>query len=261
MLRRNVTSTKVSGVSINLVQEAAMQTLNSDQISHRNGISAGLLSLALLVGLLITPAVFGQGTVQFNTRLTAGSPPYYTQVFLAGVDEIVKSGNTAANLPAGTQTYTGSPLTGSGWSAQLFALPGSTIPVGPMTSYGVLVNDTMVAGFGTTTFRTGTSAGSVAGITATLPNIAPDAASAVLQMRVFPTVFGTWANAVAAFNSGSPGGIIGASPMFVVNQIGGSINPSPQLTGVSFSIGVPEPSGFALTGLGMAALLISRRRK
>jgi hypothetical protein len=127
--------------------------------------------------------------------------------------------------------------------------------------YGVPINDTFVASFPTTTFRTGTSAGCVALTTATLPNIAPDAPSAVLQMRVFPTSYGSWSAAVAAFNLGNPAAQIGASPAFVVNRIGGNMNIPPQLTMVSWSLpGIPEPSGVALVALGLACLLASGRR-
>jgi hypothetical protein len=84
----------------------------------------------------------------------------------------------------------------------------------------------------------------------------------VLQLRVFPTSFGTWAGAVSAFQLGNPLALIGSSPAFVVNQIGGLVNTPPQLTGVSFSVvAAPEPSSFALAGMGLASLLIFRRRK
>jgi hypothetical protein len=220
--------------------------------------------LLTTAALAIVTSALAQGTVTFNTRLTAGFPPYYSQVFSPEPSDpsTQRTGNTSLNLPAGGQTYGGAPLTGNGWTAQLWAIPGSTIPVGPTTSYGVLLTDNFIAATPTTTFRTGTSAGSVAGTTATLPNVLADAASAVLQMRVFPTSFGSWAAAVAAFNSANPGAFLGASPMFVVNQIGGSVNTPPQMTGVSFSmVAAPEPSSFALAGLGMASLLIFRRRK
>jgi hypothetical protein len=202
----------------------------------------------------------GQGTVQFATRLTLGTPPYYTQVFMPD-SPANKTGNTANNLPAGTQVYNSAALTGSGWTAQLFSIPGSTFPSGPFTSYGVPVSDPYAAAFPTTTFRTGTSAGSVAAVTATLQNVAPDAPSAVLQMRVFPTSYGSWAGAVTAYNSGDPIALIGASPAFVVNLIGGPINTTPpQMTMVSWSLPVPEPSSAALVGLGAACLLALRRR-
>jgi len=218
--------------------------------------------LLTTAALAIVTSALAQGTVQFNTRLTLGSPPYFTQVFMPEAGGQQKTGNTAANLPAGTQTYTGAPLTGSGWSAQLFSISGNTLPAGPFTPYGVPVTDTFASSAPVTTFRTGTSAGAVSPNTSTLANVAADAASAVLQMRVWPSSFGSWASAVAAFQANDPLALIGASPAFVVNLIGGSINGPPQLTGVSFSVvPAPEPSSFALAGMGLASLLIFRRRK
>ena len=221
--------------------------------------------------LLLTTAVLGlvasafaQGTVQFATRLTASTTPYYTQVFFPepGNEAVQKTGNTALNTPAGTQTYGGAALSGNAWTAQLFSIAGNTLPAGPFTSYGVPVSDPFAASTPSTTFRTGTSAGSVALATATLQNVGADAASAVLQLRVFPTSFGSWSAAVAAFQLGNPLALIGSSPAFVVNAIGGSVNTPPQLTGVSFSlVAAPEPSSFALAGMGLASLLIFRRRK
>jgi hypothetical protein len=220
--------------------------------------------------LLLTTAVLAiavgataQGTVQFKTRDTLATPAIFTQVFGPSVDNTYRSGNTAQNLPAGGQTYTGAPLTGTGWTAGLWSVSGSVIPAGTVTPYGVIDNS-LVQATPTTTFRTGTSAGSVALTTATLANVAVDASSAVLQVRVWPSSFGSWANAVSAFNLGDPLAAIGASPMFVVNGIGGLVNTAPQMDGiVSFSLvtAVPEPSSFVLAGMGLASLLIFRRRK
>jgi hypothetical protein len=219
--------------------------------------------LLTTAALALVTSAFAQGTVQFITRATLGSPPYYSQVFGEEADHTQKTGNTAQNLPAGTQTYAGAPLTGNGWTAQLWSIPGSTLPAGPFTVFGVPLADNFIASVPTSTFRTGTSAGSIALTTATLANVAEDAASAVLQVRVWPTSFGSWAQAVTAFNAGNPLALIGASPAFVVNLIGGQVNTPPQLTGASFSVvsPIPEPSSFALAGMGLASLLIFRRRK
>ena len=81
------------------------------------------------------------------------------------------------------------------------------------------------------------------------------------QRRVFRTSYGSWPSAVNAYNLGDPLALIGASPAFVVNLIGGNGNPPPQLTGVSFSLTrIPEPTSFALASLGIAALVILRSR-
>jgi hypothetical protein len=101
-------------------------------------------------------------------------------------------------------------------------------------------------------------------VTSTLPFDGGAGVNAVIQMRVWPTSFGSWANAVAAFNLGDPLALLGASPAYVLNNIGGGVPPvaPPGVNNVSFSlVAAPEPSSFALAGLGMASLLIFRRRK
>jgi hypothetical protein len=97
----------------------------------------------------------------------------------------------------------------------------------------------------------------VTATTVTLANVAGDAAVATVQLRVWDTTSGAdWTSAT----------VKGASALFDVNAIGGTLNPAPTLNGLrSFNLTggavIPEPSTFALVGLGAAALLIFRRRK
>lgn len=199
--------------------------------------------------MLAQSQVHGQGTVWFNNRITG---TLVTHVYGPNLDFwMPHSGNTSSDTPAGTAVYTGALLAGSGWTAQLWSAPGTTANQADL-----------VASFGSSTFRTGTAAGSWAPTTATLANVAADASAAVLQVRVFPTSYGTWANAFAAYQSGDFNAQVGYSQMFVVHDIGGQVNTPPILTGLtSFSIWIiPEPTTTSLASLATLCLLSARRR-
>jgi hypothetical protein len=202
-------------------------------------------------------SVFAQGTVNFNNRNTAAGlfvPIYGVN---SGSPTESKTGNSAVALPAGTQTYAGALLTGSGYLAQLFAAPGA----------GAAESALVASANSITTFRTGTSSGAFAGVTAVLANVLPDAAVATLQVRAWDNTSGlypTWAAAEAAWLAGTIAA--GKSLLFDLNAIGGNLNTPPLPVGMqSFNIytttAIPEPSTFVLAGLGAASLLIFRRRK
>jgi hypothetical protein len=144
-------------------------------------------------------------------------------------------------------------LVGSGYTAQLFAGPAGT------TDANLLVGAAAL-----TTFRTGSASGFTSTTTATLANVAKDAASAVFQIRVWDNTSGQyadWASASSAWQAGLIAA--GMGNLFTVNAIGGDLNTPPSLIGQeSFNIYfVPEPSTFVLAGLAAASLLIFRRRK
>jgi len=215
-------------------------------------------TLVTMMALTVALGAFAQGTVQFNNS-TAGAltkvymPDGLTTYAAAAQTIAQKTGNTATDSVVGTQTYTGALLAGSGFTCQLWSAPGSGQAEGSL------------AGQTTTTFRTGSAAGRLALTTATLANVLPDAAVATLQLRVFPTSYGTCANAFAAYTSGDPLAWVGKSITFDCTLIGGTVNTPPAMTGLtSFSLGVnaaPEPTSMALAGLGAASLLLFRRRK
>lgn len=194
--------------------------------------------------LTCAASVFAQGTVVFNNRVTG---TIVTHVYSGGATpDVAVSGNGSTDTPAGATSWAGyTALAGATYSAQLYAAPGT------VTDATSLVGAQPV-----TTFRTGAAAGFVSGVTATLTGVAGDSPVATLQMRVWDNTTGaTWEAAT----------VRGASPLFQVNAIGGTLNPAPALTGLqSFNITgtstVPEPSTFALIGLGAAALLIFRRK-
>lgn len=209
----------------------------------------------LLASLALSLAVgaFAQGTVVLNNNGTGYRAPVYLPQVGAASQSLI--GNTTGGTPAGTQTYSGGLLVGSGYTAQLFSgAPGTT-------DFNLLV---AASSGGIVTFRTGGAAGFTSTSTATLANVAKDAASAVFQIRVWDNssgLYASWAQAAPAWAAGTIAA--GMGNLFTVNAIGGDLNTPPSLVGQqSFNIYlVPEPGTFVLAGLAAASLLIFRRRK
>jgi len=205
----------------------------------------------LMFGAVLASAacVMAQGTVNFSTRV---SGIVVGHIYLGAPGETNKTGNTAAELPQGGQTYLGAVLTGSGFSAQLFyaagtnRLEGSLVPaVASLTVFrtGATLGGTPVPSF---QILPGTSVGG----------------EATLQVRAWDNVGGTLLTWDAAVAQGAHA--YGKSELFNVLGLADASNPAaPDMTGFrSFNITiVPEPSTFLLGGLGAAALLIFRRRK
>lgn len=144
------------------------------------------------------------------------------------------TGNTAADIPPGTQTYTGSLLEGSNFVAQLWSAKDAEQPEAMLLASGIL-----------TTFRTGAAAGVVAQRTATLMNVPGDYPVATLQLRAWDSRGGTisnWAQVLA--NPSVPRGL---SERFNVLDIGGVWNgPSLYLPVKSFNLFVATNHGASL---------------
>lgn len=181
---------------------------------------------------LATVVAFAQGTINF-VNLNGG----------AGVNAPVFDGlNTTLRLAGAT------------YQAGLFA--GAT-----STSLTYIGN--------ATPFLTAGGAGYFNGGTTTLAGI-PGASVVFLQVVAWDatlkgtTTGATWAQA-AAFDAAGANDVWGRSGIFSVTT--GDPNAVPpglpaNLVGMqSFRLSVPEPSTFALAGLGAAALMIFRRRK
>lgn len=199
--------------------------------------------LLTLAAVACAASVFAQGTVIFNNRATG---TLITHVYFGGTSQL--AGNGPTDFPAGSFTWGAEfvPLSGSGFTAALLAGP-DLLQANP-----------------TTTFRTGAGAGFLAPVTVTLNGVIKDAPSAQMQMVAWDNRGGTittWQDAEAAWLAGDIAA--GKSPIFTVESIGGDFNVPPYMIGLqSFNIYlIPEPSTFALAGLGAAALMIFRRRK
>lgn len=202
----------------------------------------------LLLGLtatLLAASVFAQGTVTFNNRVTG--------VVVAPIYAPLGPTDTAKITGNGADYGARLGVEGTGFTAQLWAANGA----------GAL-EGSLAAALPSTTFRLGNAKGFVTATTVTLAGVAKDAAAATLQLRVWDNKGGTitdWAAAEAAWIAGTIAA--GKSTLFNVSAIGGDLNTSPNLTGLeSFNIyyAVPEPSTFALLGLGTLGMLIFRRK-
>jgi len=211
-----------------------------------------------MAALAFTVSVFAQGTVIFNNNLGANGVKalIYGPEGAAGTaaSGIVKTGNTTAGVPAGTQTYAGAALTGTGYLAQILAANGANM--GESSLQAAASNPSW--------FRAGLNAGGILQVVTTLTGVPKDAAVATLQVVAWDNSSGqypSWQSVQDAWNAGLVAA--GKSLPFNVNGIGGDLNPQPYLAGMtSFNIYyIPEPSTMALLGLGAAALLIFRRRK
>jgi hypothetical protein len=206
-----------------------------------------------LVALTAAASVLAQGTMTFNNRMVGT-----VQAKIYGVETpnntVAKTGNEAAGQPTGTQTYTGAALAGTAWYAQLWAAPGAGAAESSLTAVpGSL-----------TTFRTGAAAGY---ITPPPADVAiPGAAAgtvATLQVRAWDASAGnTWAAAEAAWATKAAG----KSALFnSVSLAGAPPAPSAALMDNFRSFNVymnviPEPSTFALLGLGALGMMIFRRK-
>lgn len=194
--------------------------------------------LLTLCAAVVATSVMAQGTISFNNRVTG---TIVTHVYLGGTSQM--AGNGANDTPSGGMDWAGlTALSGAGYSAALLS--------------GVSVDNLVFQPTSVTTFRTGAAAGFIAPVTVTLSNVPKDAPSAFFQMVAWDNQGGTvtdWRNALVS----------GASPVFTVAGIGGDLTPTPNPVGLqSFNIyPIPEPSTFALAGLGAAALMIFRRRR
>jgi hypothetical protein len=196
--------------------------------------------------LLATLGALGQGYINYSTRVVGVVVGHV----YAGSDFIGRTGNTPSETPAGTQTYSGHLLvTGSGFSAQLFAAAGAGQAEGSL----VAVPGSIAS------FRSGSTAGTISPSVLSVPNVLIHG-TGTFQLRVWDNMGGT----ITSWDFAS---YRGRSDPFTVSNLGDGVLDFPaDLAGFrSFSIYdpsyVPEPGTYALFGLGALGLWLFRRKQ
>jgi len=211
----------------------------------KKSLILGLLGLAAAVA-----PCFGQGTVFLDNYFTGGPNINYGE---AGVP---------ANGQSGAAGVSGAGVNAAGWTMGLYYVVGTqVVPADPNPKP---IGDPSV--FGGLTL--GTGAGSTASIFAPPFSTAGEGFSSGF-FAVPGTAIGggtTITLEIVAYNGAdyASSTFRGHSAAFTM-AVSSSSSPSPNPTGSampSFSVyAVPEPSVFALSGLGAAALMLIRRKK
>jgi len=233
--------------------------------------------------LTAAASVFAQGTVNFGNRFAGGAgvgvslhvwAPSTTAPALAliGLGSNDSPSGTTAFGSASSMVMIGT--VGAGSTAAKYGYANTFAQlIGANGTTGVAESSLVPLGL-TSTFKSGTALGGINVIADTLtgsPAIPKDSAGATFEIVAWDNSTGLYPTWTQAFDAWTKGTIAaGHSGMFITTSIGGDLNPQVNITNDKGTSGgmnsfnlyfIPEPSTFALAGLGAAAMLIFRRRK
>ena len=195
---------------------------------------------------------FSQGAMNFGNNL--GASTFRAPIFSPSFNPVVGQGTGTSFFPQGATSYAGlSLLSGTGFTLALFGGPASVVDPSALT----LITQT--------TFRTGGASGFINTTTVTFPGVQPGT-QAKFQIRVWDNKGGTvtsWAQAIPSSPSYATSPMVTTGPLGGTDSNGNLFPTNPDSTGwTAFSLPIlPEPSTYALAGLGAASLFLFRRRK
>ena len=206
---------------------------------------------------MVNGSIFGQAIFNVNT-LTADNN---TEVSYNGYTVIEEQGSTSGGAvapgskenPTGTSVYSGAPLTGTGYSAQMLGAAGADQPLSalsPLTSW---------TGSGILNFYTVTAfAGFVSGVDAdSIPGTTSEAPVATIAIAAWDNGGGQYTTLAAAQAAGEPWGISALANItttFWPNSPAAMSTTASDLN-LSFSLGMP-PTNYAPIIVGQPQSLV-----
>jgi len=217
----------------------------------------------ILTAIAVTCAVsvFAQGTVVFNNRVT-GQTVFHVFAPLATAPSFSQIGNGTQDTVVGATDWSHFTTIGGGGLAGQYGATATVAQLLGGFGHGATEGSLIPSTSANVTFRTGAVAGFIASTTASFGTTSWMDTFGTVEMVAWDNSsgsYGTWAQAFTAWTKG----LIAAGESGRIDVTFGGTGTSPNLLGMqSFNIYmIPEPSTFALAGLGLASLLVLRRRK